>query len=93
MHISNCYVLIDGTERIEMIGMSSNTIEVFENEEATKLLDYFVAYKKLMRTIEQIKCLAAVNSEIHFCENHTIEKNEQNQISDNSVAPILAMTR
>ncbi len=51
-----------------MIDMSSNP-EVFENEEATKLLDYFVAYKKLMSTIEQIKCIAAVNNRIHFSEN------------------------
>ena len=65
-----------------MINMSS-TVEVFENEEATKLLDYFVAYKKMMNTIEQIKCLAATNSEIHFSENKPAEKNELNQISDN----------
>ena len=57
----------------------SSTIEVFENEEATKLLDYFIAYKKLMSTIEQINCLAAVNSEIHFTEKQPTEKNELNQ--------------
>ena len=67
----------------------SSTMEVFENEEATKLLDYFVAYKKLMSTIEQIKCLAAVNSEIHFSENQPTQKNELNQIRDNSLAPAL----
>jgi hypothetical protein len=76
-----------------MIGMSSNTVEVFENEEATKLLDYFVAYKKLMSTIEQIKCLAAVNSEIHFSESQATEKNELNRINDNTLSPALTMTR
>jgi hypothetical protein len=63
----------------------SSTIEVFENEEATKLLDYFVAYKKLMSTIEQIKCMAAVNSEIHFVEKQSTQANEPNQISDNTL--------
>jgi hypothetical protein len=66
-------------------------MEVFENEEATKLLDYFVAYKKLMSTIEQIKCLAAVNSEIHFSENQPAEKNELSQIQDNPLAPAMTM--
>jgi hypothetical protein len=76
-----------------MIGMSSNTVEVFENEEATKLLDYFVAYKKLMSTIEKIKCLAALYSEIHFSENHATENNELNQINDSALSPALTMTR
>jgi hypothetical protein len=43
--------------------------EVFENEEASKLLDYFVAYKKLMSKVEYIKCISALNSEIHFSQN------------------------
>jgi hypothetical protein len=67
-----------------MIDVSSTT-EIFENEEAAKLLDYFVAYKKLMNTIEQIKCIAAVNSEIHFNEKQTIGTNELNQIKNNSL--------
>ena len=75
-----------------MMNVSSTTIEVFENEEATKLLDYFVAYKKLMSTIEQIKCIAAVNSEIHFSENQPTKKNELNQINDNPLASSLTMT-
>jgi hypothetical protein len=65
----------------------SSTLEVFENEEAVKLLDYFVAYKKLMNTIERIKCLAAVNSEIRFSENHSTEKNELNQVNNNPIEP------
>ncbi len=47
----------------------SKPIEVFENEEASKLLDYFVAYKKLMSKVEYIKCISALNSEIHFQES------------------------
>ncbi len=64
-------------------------IEVFENEEATKLLDYFVAYKKLMSTIEQIKCIAAVNKEIHFSENQPSDKNQLNHINDDQLASAL----
>ena len=61
--------------------------EVFENEEATKLLDYFVAYKKLMNIFEQVKCIAATNSEIHFSEIHIeTEKNEPIQVIDNQPA-------
>jgi hypothetical protein len=70
----------------------SNTVEIFENEEATKLLDYFVAYKKLMSTLEQIKCIAAVNSEIRFSENQPTKKNGLNQINDDSLPPALTMT-
>ena len=70
----------------------SKTVEVFENEEATKLLDYYVAYKKLMRTIEQIKCIAAVNKEIHFSENQPTKKNELNQTDNIPLVPTLAMT-
>ncbi len=69
----------------------SSTTEVFENEEATKLLDYFVAYKKLMRTIEQIKCMAAVNSEIHFTEKQPKKNNELNQTSENLFPPAFTM--
>jgi hypothetical protein len=43
-------------------------VEVFENEEASKLLDYFVAYKKLMSKVEYIKCISALNSEVHLRE-------------------------
>ncbi len=42
----------------------SETVEVFENEEAVRLLEYFAAYNKLQSKIEQIKCIAATNSEI-----------------------------
>ena len=47
----------------------SKPIEVFENEEASKLLDYFVAYKKLMSKVEYVKCISALNHEIHFQES------------------------
>jgi hypothetical protein len=53
----------------------SQKIEIFENEEASKLLDYFVAYKKLMSKVEYIKCISALNSEIHFNQNPTQTEN------------------
>ena len=46
-------------------------VEIFENEEASKLLDYFIAYKKLMSKVEYIKCISALNSEVHFSQNQT----------------------
>jgi hypothetical protein len=39
-------------------------IEVFENEEAEKLLNYFVAYKKLNQIADFFKCAAHFNSEL-----------------------------
>jgi hypothetical protein len=53
---------------IEEPEMSKPT-EVFENEEASRLLDYFVAYKKLMSKVEYLKCISALNHEIHFQES------------------------
>jgi hypothetical protein len=50
----------------------SKPIEVFENEEASKLLDYFVAYKKLMSKVEYVKCISALNSEIHIQESRPV---------------------
>ncbi len=44
-------------------------LEVFENEEAEKLLEYFVAYRKLSSTADYLRCVAKVNSEVSFCEN------------------------
>jgi hypothetical protein len=45
MHIMKCYyrqVLIRDTRRIEM------STTVFENEDAVKLLNYFITYRKLV---------------------------------------------
>jgi hypothetical protein len=40
----------------------TKNIEVFENEEAERFLDYFVAYKKIAVLIDNVKCMAKVNS-------------------------------
>ncbi len=46
----------------------SNPQQVFENEEAEKLLDYFVAYRKLSETANYLRCLSKVSSEVIFSE-------------------------
>lgn len=61
----------------------SHHMEVFENEEASKLLDYFVAYKKLMSKVEYIKCISALNSEVRFSETQLPENSTLNPIGDN----------
>ena len=62
-------------------------VEVFENEEASKLLDYFVAYKKLLSKVDYIKCISALNSEVHFSQNPTpTENNALPQINENQPA-------
>ena len=62
----------------------SGHVEIFENEEASKLLDYFVAYKKLVSKIEYIKCISALKSELHFCQEQPSTENiTLKQISEN----------
>ena len=68
------------------------TIEVFENEEATKLLDYFAAYKKLQNKIEQIKCLAAVNNDICLTVNAHLEPSLPNDLMANQPEISLPLT-
>ena len=63
-------------------------IEVFENEEASKLLDYFVAYKKLMSKVEYIKCLSALNSEVHFSQHPIPTENNPLPTTNENQAPI-----
>lgn len=68
------------------INMSKPT-EVFENEEAVKLLDYFVAYKKLLTKLEHIKCVAAANTATNLNENQPqTVNNALNPITDNQLA-------
>ena len=42
------------------------TQTVFENEEAAQLLDYFIAYRKLISTANHIKHLASMNTDINL---------------------------
>jgi len=45
----------------------SENIQIFENEEASQFLNYFVAYRKLQSKIEQVKCIAALNRDANLC--------------------------
>jgi len=53
-------------------------VEIFENEEATKFLDYFVAYMKLMDKVDNIKNIATQQNEINLLQQPT----DINQIED-----------
>jgi hypothetical protein len=47
------------------------------------MLDYFVAYKKLMRKVEYFKCISSLNSEVHFIQTQLPENSTLNPIADN----------
>ena len=65
-----------------MIKLTQNT-EVFENEEAAKFLDYFVAYRKLMNIATNAKKMAAANSEISLSKKEpTLTNSLTNEIND-----------
>ena len=71
----------------------SHPVEVFENDEASKLLDYFVAYKKMLSKIEYIKCISALNSEVHFNEKTiSTENSTLTIIGDNQLPTGLPAT-
>ena len=42
--------------------------QIFENEEAEKLLNYFIAYRKLSETANYLRCLSKVSSEVTYNE-------------------------
>jgi hypothetical protein len=60
----------------------TENMEIFENEEATKFLDYFVAYKKLMTTMDNIKALAAQKTETNFPKEELTEPNIAYDLND-----------
>ncbi len=53
----------------QVVNNMPQKIQVFEKEEAKKLLDYFVAYKKLQSKLDYIKCVAALNPIPNLDEN------------------------
>jgi hypothetical protein len=68
----------------------STVTEVFENEEAAKFLDYFVAYRKMMDKVEDIKRLAKANKEIKFVSNtFSMEPDELFQSQYSIVLPAI----
>lgn len=58
----------------------TENLEIFENEEATQFLDYFVAYMKLMDKVNNIKNIASQHNEAILLEPQPAEPN--NTIND-----------
>ena len=92
MHVSKHYhvVIINTLTRRRRKTKTPKPTVIFENEEASKLLDYFVAYKKLIGKADYLKCMAALNSEISFCTNNpqlsketSLDSINQNQATTN----------
>jgi hypothetical protein len=61
--------------------MSQNT-EIFENEEASKFLDYFVAYMKLMDKVDNIKNIASQHSEVNLTQTQPIEQHNALEVNN-----------
>ena len=60
----------------------SKLLEVFENEKAEELFDYFVAYKKLNEIADYFKCVAKLNNKLIFTINQPyLEANSPNPLS------------
>lgn len=62
-------------------------VEIFENEEATKFLDYFVAYMKLMDKVDNLKNIATQQNEINLLEQPTYI-NQIEDLQSTTVFPI-----
>jgi hypothetical protein len=63
-------------------------VEIFENEEATKFLDYFVTYMKLMDKVDNIKNMATQQNAMILLEP---EAAEAQKIGNNLTESPLAM--
>lgn len=48
----------------------SQSVEIFENEEAEKFLDYFVAFRKFSNKADYLRRLITVGSEIALSESN-----------------------
>ena len=61
----------------------TGNIEVFENEEAERFLDYFVAYRKISCLMDNAKCIAAVNFDIRLNNfKQTLQNSNVNDTND-----------
>ncbi len=66
--------------------------QVFENEEAERFLDYFVAYKKLASIIDNAKCMAAVNSDVSRNKKEsTLPNSNVNDIGDLHLSTVISL--
>jgi hypothetical protein len=64
----------------------TENVEIFENEEATKFLDYFVTYLKLMDKVDNIKNLANQQNAMILLEPESAE--HQKIVNDPTEAPL-----
>ncbi len=64
-------------------------LEIFENEEAERLLSYFVAYRKLSSTADYFKCLATLNREVCFSDQGASTKSA----NDNDLTKAILISR
>ncbi|XHH09445.1 MAG: hypothetical protein ACFCUE_02125 [Candidatus Bathyarchaeia archaeon] len=69
----------------------TQTLEIFENEEATKFLDYFVNYLKLMNKVDTIKNLATRHNE-NLHETQPTETNSINELNISDTTIICPIT-
>jgi hypothetical protein len=70
-----------------MVNKMPQKKQVFEKEEAVKLLNYFIAYKKLQNKLDHIKCIAALNPLQDFEEKQMHAKSTplSDQTDDNTL--------
>ncbi len=64
----------------------TENVEIFENEEATKFLDYFVTYLKLMDKVDNIKNLANQQNAMILLEPESAE--HKKIVNDLTEAPL-----
>jgi len=77
-----------------MVNKMPQKNQVFEKEEAVKLLNYFVAYKKLQNKLDHIKCIAALNPLPDLEEKLMQAKSTalSDQTNDNTLQPSIDLT-
>jgi hypothetical protein len=63
----------------------SQAVEIFENEEAEKFLDYFVAFRKFSNKADYLRRLITVGSEIALPESklHHAEADPLDSLNEN----------
>jgi hypothetical protein len=61
----------------------SQAVEIFENEEAEKFLDYFVAFRKFSNKADYLRRLLTVGSEIALPESN-LQHAEADQLENQS---------
>lgn len=70
----------------------TKNVEIFENEEAERFLDYYIAYQKLVIVVENVKCIAAVNGEMSLnIKEPTLPDDRLNEVNDQNLSITLPL--